>query len=70
MIKSKGHTIKTEKLTGPNKVLLVLGQRTSAHHEDYGPWFRLSMNDLDWVIGDYFHFEKCLGRKAQRVTIN
>jgi hypothetical protein len=42
----------------------------SAHHEDYGPWIRLAMNDLDWVIGDYFHFEKCLGRKAQRVTIN
>ena len=26
--------MKTEKFTGPNKVLLVLGQRTGAHHED------------------------------------
>ena len=26
--------MKTEKFTGPNKVLLVLGQRTGAHRED------------------------------------
>jgi hypothetical protein len=28
--------IKTEKFTCPNKVLLVLGQRTGAHREDWG----------------------------------
>ena len=28
--------IKTEKFTGPNKVLLVLGRMTGAHHEDCG----------------------------------
>jgi len=27
--------IKTEKITGPYKVLLVLGQRTGAHREDW-----------------------------------
>ena len=26
----------TEKFTGKNKVLLALGQRTIAHHEDWG----------------------------------
>jgi hypothetical protein len=26
----------TENFTGKNKVLLALGQRTSAHHEDWG----------------------------------
>jgi len=26
--------MKTEKFTGPNKVLLVLGRRTGAHSED------------------------------------
>jgi len=28
-------------LTGPNKVLLVLGRRSSAHHEDRGFNFKL-----------------------------
>ena len=28
------YKIKTEKFTGPNKVLLVLGQRTCVHRED------------------------------------
>jgi hypothetical protein len=30
--------LKSEKFTGPNKVLLVLGWKTGVHHEDYA-WY-------------------------------
>jgi hypothetical protein len=46
---------KTEKFTGPNKVLLVLGRRTGAHCEDCFFMF----NDLRWEM--IVHFLTSLG---------
>jgi hypothetical protein len=40
--------MKTEKDTGPNKVLLVLGRRTNAHREDCYPHVKF-VSDLQQV---------------------
>ena len=40
--------MKTEKFTGPNKVLLVLGERTGAHRED---------RQLKLVLGCYIFLQ-------------
>jgi hypothetical protein len=39
---------KTEKFTDPNKVLLVLGRRTGAHHDD---WYSCVNNIVHLQVG-------------------